>query len=135
MASYTDHDLSEYYLNVAAVSTTTAGTIHYIPIPAGGHVVRVAAAIVVVPTDVADVITFEIGGSDLEVSGAAAAMTLPTTATIGDTVVTTFDFEASANKVLEAEDDDALADGSVLEIITSGASTVGTASFTITIRR
>lgn len=136
MAIYEDHDLSEYYLHVAAVAVATAGTIAYVPIPAGGHVVSVKACITTVIATADSDLSFELGGDALEVDGSAAVLVLPFTGSaVGDCEVVTFDFEESANQALEAENGDELGDRSVLEIITDGDAATGGASFTITIRR
>lgn len=138
MAKSEQHDMREYQIHTEPLTTSGAATLAWIPIGQSGQVVRVAACITTAVTSADASISFELGGTALKSNGSAAALVLPTSgSTIGDCETIDLDVGgtgAKDNEALEAEDGDALAAGSVLEIISDGGGDAGAARFVITIR-
>lgn len=134
MAKVELHQLSDYHLRTGSLDiATNGGTIAYIPIPQSGIVKRISACIEVLQTSLNAFITFEVSGSKLKLNGVTATLNLPIGGSVGN--VHTIEFDAPTSNVYEAEDGDALADGSVLEISTNASGDDGFASFTVTIGR
>ena len=134
MAKVELHPLGDYHLRTGSLSLDTAGTIAFIAIPQSGIVKRVSACVQVAQGTADNDVTFEVGGVTLKLGASTAILTIPTAgSTAGD--VETVQFDASTSAVREAQDGDAIADGSVLEIITDGVGDTGFATFIVTIGR
>ncbi len=135
MAKVELHPLGDYHLRTGSLDIgTTAETIAFIAIPQSGVVKRVSACVQVAQGTAPALITFEVGGVTLKLGGSTATLSIPSAASSpGNVEAIAFDGPSSA--VNEAEDGDAIAAGSVLEIITDAAGADGFATFIVTIGR
>lgn len=125
MAIQLPRDLSEYYLMEYAIDvTTTATTVAIFPCPRSGYLDRVYATLQSGAHAGSDTtLTFEIGG----VAVSNASLVIPTTASAaGRTHMVNIAKGQSDAYVLEAEDQDLIADGSCIEVVTDAAGTAGT---------
>ena len=133
------HGINEYILYTGRVDTAgTAATIACFPIPHSGRVVGLYAVEQIAQATANVDITFEIaevdtsflqgGNTDLLTIGVAASAA-------GKVDVGEMNPVSGRNSIAAAEDGDALAAGSVLEVVTDGVGDTGFASFAIVIRR
>jgi hypothetical protein len=125
-------DMREYQLTITGLATDGTGTIGYVAIPASGDLVKITAVLTAL-SDADQTLTFEIGGNLIEQGGETVELVMLNADVVGDIQVV----ELTANvttMLLEAQDGDAIAAGSVLEIIADAAGSGGTADVTLTIR-
>lgn len=135
MAKQEQRDMREYAIFTHILSTTTAGTLAFIPIPRSGQVVRLMSCVNTPITTNPDVITLELSGVPLLKDGATAQLSITeVSSAVGDIAAMELDPLEPLNLALEAVDGEALADGGTLEIISTGASGAGAATFAVVIR-
>ena len=132
MATSVLRDISEYHIMVPGIALHTTSPATYVVSPVSGNLVKVTAVMTVL-SDGDQAVTFEIGGNLVEQNGATATLTILNADVLGDVQV--LDLTPNATTFLKAaEDGDAIADGSVIEVLTDAGGSAGAVDFTFTIR-
>lgn len=133
MAKVVAHDLREYSLFTGPLTVSDSGTLAFMPIPASGVILRVAAACNIEP-DASPDITFELNGFELQTAaGTTATIGLNNADLVGTVQTVEMGPSDPANFANGIEDGDALAARAVLEIVSDGAGTAGSYGFMITV--
>lgn len=137
MALRAIHDLREYSISVGFLDYTAGAglaAISAVPIPTGGQVVAVMVGVAVSHTGGNSTLSFRLRNVDLQRNGVASTRVVSGLDDPGDVIVVQFDPANPVNWAKEAEDGDAIADGSVLQILSTRNGSTGSGYFVVVVR-